>query len=102
MPDDALRFLMLWYRARCNRLWEHGKGISIESLSTPGWAVVIDLAETPLDGAAMSAVNLARSDRDWMLCKVEHNQFSGEGDPDKLGAILEVFQNWAARTGKLE
>ena len=100
MPDDSLRFLTLWYRARCNGWWEHGKGITIETLATPGWVVSIDLAETPLEDVPMSPHTARRSDKDWITCRVEHNQFRGEGDPEKLLTILDVFRAWATQNSK--
>ena len=88
---------MTWYRARCNGWWEHGKGITIETLASPGWSVTVDLVETPLEGAVMNAYTTRRSEKDWITCRVEHNQFRGEGDPEKLVAILDVFRTWAAQ-----
>ncbi len=35
-----------------------------------------------------------RSAKDWIVCKVDHNRFKGEGDPQKLAMILQIFQNW--------
>ncbi len=64
--------------------------------------VTIDLAGTALDGRPMASVQDQRSGRDWLLCEVEHNQFCGQGDPQKLLAILDLFQRWATAAGKLE
>jgi hypothetical protein len=30
-----------------------------------------------------------------MVCEVDRNQFRGQGDPEKLVSILEIFQAWA-------
>jgi hypothetical protein len=97
MPDDPVRFLTSWYAARCNGFWEHGNGITIETLATPGWGITIDLSETPLEEASMPPYSVRRSPHDWVACKVEHRRFVGEGDPTKLGVILQVFQGWASR-----
>ena len=98
--SDRLRFLEVWYEARCNGVWEHGNGITIESLSTAGWMVTIDLQDTPLEGQRMNEFSALRSDRDWIVCRVEHNQFRGEGDPRKLNAILQIFEGWASRAAR--
>ena len=45
----------------------------------------------------MREVSAQRSAKDWIVCRVEHNQFHGEGDPQKLAAILHVFQSWASQ-----
>lgn len=91
-----VEFLQAWYQAQSNGHWERSHGITIESLDNPGWLVVIDLEGTPLANRAMPAVRRETSTRDWLVCEVSHNRFCGQGDPEKLVAILKVFQNWAA------
>lgn len=95
--DSAIAFLQSWYQRQSNGAWEHGNGVTIETLSTPGWLVSIDLQETPLEGRSMRELSVRRSDRDWIWCKVEHNRFRGEGDPGKLAAILHVFETFASQ-----
>ena len=97
MLSDAIQFIQAWYREQSNGTWEHGHGITIESLATPGWLVRIDLEETPFEGLTMREVSTQKSSKDWMVCRVAHNQFHGEGDPQKLAAILHVFQSWASQ-----
>jgi len=89
-------FLQSWYIEQLNGFWEHGNGVTIESLATPGWAVTIDLAGTALEERPMQEVAAHRSAKDWVVCKVYHNRFKGEGDPQKLRMILQIFQNWAS------
>ena len=90
-------FLQSWYQAQLNGYWEHGNGVTIESLATPGWAVTIDLAGTALEDEKMQEVKSQRSATDWIVVTVDHNRFKGEGDPQKLAMILQIFQNWASR-----
>lgn len=91
-----IEFLQNWYRGRANGTWEHGHGVTIETLDSPGWMVTIDLTDTPLEGRAMAAVRQERSAQDWMTCEVVNNRFSGQGDADKLFSILRAFQEWAS------
>lgn len=91
---DPLQFLQAWYRARSNGHWERCYGITIESLTIPGWLVAIDLEETPLDNLAMQPIRREVSPNDWLVCEVDHNQFRGQGDPEKLGPIIQIFQSW--------
>jgi len=90
-----VEFLQTWYRAQSNGHWECSHGITVESLNNPGWIVTIDLEGTPLENRAMPSVAREISQRDWMVCEVDHNQFRGQGDPEKLVSILEIFQAWA-------
>ena len=41
---SALRKLQSWYQAQCDEDWEHGEGITIETLDNPGWSLEIALA----------------------------------------------------------
>lgn len=99
---QAVHFLESWYLTQSNGEWEHSRGVTIESLDNPGWMVTIDLIETPLQNIPMSPVREERSRRDWLLCEVDNNQFRGQGDPQKLLRILELFQNWAATAAKVQ
>lgn len=93
----AAKFIETWYESHCNGVWEHGNGITIETLANAGWLVTIDLRDTPLEGSPMKEFSAQRSEKDWMVCKVEHGQFLGEGDPRKLSTILRVFEDWASQ-----
>jgi len=100
--ENAVQFIQTWYQAQCNGVWEHGNGITIETLATPGWQVTIDLAETVLEDRSMREFVVRRSERDWIVCKVEHGQFRGEGDPNKLAAILHIFETFASQAAAVK
>jgi len=91
-----ISFLQKWYLAQCNGLWEQSLGVTIETLAAPGWRIAIDLAGTDLEQKPMEPYTARRSTRDWVECKIEHNQFIGAGDPLKLGFILHAFEQWAS------
>ena len=91
----SLVFLQSWYQAQCNGVWEHGHGITIESLSSPGWLLTVDLAETPLAERSMETVAREKNEKDWLLCEVSHSQFRGAGDSHKLPEILSIFETFA-------
>ena len=99
---NPVEFLQSWYQAQASGEWERAHGVTIETLDTPAWMVTIDLAGTALDRRPMAAIQDERSEVDWLLCEVEHNQFCGQGDSQKLLAILEIFQRWATEASKLE
>ena len=100
--EGPFSFIQAWYLGQLNGFWEHGNGVTIESLATPGWAVTIDLFGTALEEREMEEFAVHRSDKDWFVCRVDHNRFKGEGDPHKLGMILQVFQNWASRASTVK
>ncbi|MGP3934424.1 Imm53 family immunity protein [Nonomuraea sp. KM88] len=53
MITDALVFLQSWYASCSNDGWEHGYGITIDTLDNPGWRLKIDLVDTPLAGVSL-------------------------------------------------
>ncbi len=95
-------FLQQWLREVCNGEWEQTKGVTIESLSSPGWIVTIDLDGTSLDAVPMEPLRAERSSSDWIECRVEQKHFIGSGDPSKLATILHVFETWASRSQKVK
>jgi len=99
---NPVEFLESWFQTQANGEWERVRGVTVETLDTPAWMVTIDLAGTALDGRTMAGIQDERSERDWLLCEVDQNQFRGQGDSQKLLAILEIFQRWATKSAKLE
>ena len=97
-----LDFLQSWFLSQTNGEWEHVRGVTIETLDSAGWFVSIDLIDTQLQDRPMLPIRQEHSAQDWLVCRVEANQFRGQGDAKKLDAILEVFQNWAAAASKVE
>jgi len=79
------------YTAQCNGDWEHQYGVSIETLDNPGWTVCIDLTGTNLQDAAMIPYRHDVGDNDWASSEIKDHKFTGSGDPNKLGLILEIF-----------
>ena len=89
-----------WYHSQCNEDWEHGYGLKIETLDNPGWSVKIDLVETDLEGVEYSEYSYGVGDSaetsadNWLITKVENNQFVGYGGPHKLQEIFSIFIKW--------
>jgi len=99
---NPIDYMLDWYGSQCNGTWEHSNGVTIETLSTPGWMITVDLLETPLQDKPMAPVRQERSDKDWLLCEVDHNRFRGQGDPQKLMTILRIFQSWATEAAQVK
>lgn len=87
--------LQHWYRSRCNGEWEHDFGINLETLDNPGWSLTVDLEGTPLEHARFAKISEARSERDWIECRVQAGQFQGFGGPNNLEELLTRFLDWA-------
>jgi hypothetical protein len=83
--------LQHWYARQCNGIWEHQYGVAIDTLDNPGWSVTIDLNGTNLESASMNPLVVDNGEHDWIHCKVDGGKFIGNGDQEKLEAILDLF-----------
>jgi hypothetical protein len=110
---EDLEWLQEWYSRQCNGEWEHSGGVRIETIDNPGWWVRVSLAGTELAYYSQDAMIITvgspptvlktTEDRmtvrdggpDWMACEIKAGQFSGAGDPKKLGLIIKSFRDWA-------
>ena len=42
---NKIEFFDSWFKKKCNGVWEHQYGVTIESTDNPGWRIIIDDAE---------------------------------------------------------
>src|SRR3954453_22077464 len=93
---SAVRRLQAWFRARCDGDWEHGGGITIETLDNPGWTLKVALADTPLANKAFAELKRDyESETEWLTCFLRDGKFMGACGPEKLEELLEIFLDWA-------
>lgn len=90
MDENILTRLQNWYRINCDGDWEHGYGISIETIDNPGWSVKINLLDTCLQNLQYEK-SLDNGTIDWFTIKINDKVFEAFGDTDKLTTILEIF-----------
>ena len=104
--SDELSWLQQWYSAHCDGDWEHGFGVTIETLDNPGWSVKI-VEDTELASTPFEPVKTAVSDTNWVHCRVTEGkeralarpfppgrQFEGFGGALNLGDIIKIFRTW--------
>ncbi|MEU7928093.1 immunity 53 family protein [Micromonospora sp. NPDC049801] len=94
-------WLQAWYATQCDGEWEHEYGIRIETLDNPGWSVRIDLGDTALSGMAYERQELRRGEHDWVLTRVEEDQFRAACGPLNLGEALHLFRQWVETTTRV-
>jgi hypothetical protein len=96
-PTGALYWLQAWYAVHCDDEWEHGFGVSIDTLDNPGWHVKIDTRGTALEGQAFEPVDIERGDHDWLKATAQDGVFEAYCGPLNLGEVLDRFRGWAQR-----
>ena len=90
-----LERLQNWYVAQCDGDWEHGEGIDITTLDNPGWRVQINLEGTCLDGRSFPAVEIDRTEDDWVRVSSTGTTFMIACGPRNLDECLGLFCDWA-------
>ena len=105
---DELSWLQQWYSEQCDGEWEHGFGVTIETIDNPGWSVKISVEGTELASAQFEPVKTAVSETDWIQCRVaerkkgplphsspNYRRFEGFGGALNLPDIIKRFRTWA-------
>ena len=90
-----LEELQDWYLAQCNGEWEHGYGVSIETLDNPGWSLRIELTGTALQDKPFSPIEDTEPESSWVHCKVQNRIFEAHCGPLMLSTVVSYFLNWA-------
>jgi hypothetical protein len=92
-PTNAnpVELLMAWYQSRCDGDWEHQYGIHITTLDNPGWALDVDLAETPYADCILSEEAVERSEHDWLFVEARDAKFRARGGPRNLTEMIGRF-----------
>jgi Immunity protein 53 len=94
--STTLARLSAWYLAQCDGDWEHGEGLTIETLDNPGWRLQINLVGTSLEALAFEVYEHSYEDeRHWLRCWRDATQFHAACGPTRLEDALLVFLSWA-------
>lgn len=104
---DELTWLQKWYSEHCDGEWEHGFGITVETIDNPGWSVKICVEDTELASAPFEPVKTEVSETDWIQCRVaerekrlfphsspNYRRFEGFGGALNLSDIIRIFRTW--------
>lgn len=91
-PPGPLVWLQAWYAANCDGDWEHGYGVSIETIDNPGWRLTINLEGTALAGQSHEWRQLERGGHDWLHWRVADDTFEAACGPLNLGEALSTFR----------
>jgi hypothetical protein len=95
MLDDNLFWLINWYDCQCDGDWEHQFGIRIETLDNPGWSIRLSIQETELQDKEFQNINIERTEKDWIFCRVSNGFFEGNCGTFNLPEVLQIFRDWA-------
>ena len=89
---SIIDWIVDWFTSNCDGDWEHENQIKIYTVSNPGWSVVIDLRDTPLENVNIEYYLIEKSDTDWYDgISVKDSVFNAAGDVSKFSFLLEKF-----------
>lgn len=88
---DLLQRIQRWYTINCDGDWEYGRGVTITTVSNPGWAVTIPLQDTCLQNASIRHALEQRTTTNWVGYSIQDGAFEGNGGPENLTEILSFF-----------
>lgn len=101
-PPDELCWLENWYAGQCNGQWEHCYIIEMETTTRPGWKIMVELDDTPLEMKELAPVEFHPNESSWLSYSVQQNRrrgsgafFEASGDLRKLDESLKAFKAWA-------
>jgi hypothetical protein len=93
---DTLYEITRWYVSKCNKVWEHRYGITIESADNPGWVIKIDLIGTELEGRHFDKIDIGtHSGTYWISAEVENGIFRAGCSPLQINFVLGIFLKWS-------
>jgi len=95
--DEMLYWIQDWTKSNCDGDWEHCGGFEIKTIKS-GWKVTIDISGLTPEPLPTRKMTKAGGKDNWINCSLIDEIFIGEGTADQLGAILQVFKDWAEAT----
>lgn len=94
VETDLLNWLQDWYTSQCDGDWEHQNGVKIDTLDNPGWKLEIDVFETEWADKPFEAIEIERSESDWVQCALIDTKFDAAGGSRNLKEMIQIFRTW--------
>lgn len=57
-----LTWLQGWYTSMCDGDWEHGNGVTIETIDNPGWRLRVQVSDTGLETKSFDRIRVERDE----------------------------------------
>lgn len=88
---DFLTLVNTWYQSKCDGVWEHSYGFSLDNIDNPGWCIKIT-------GENNKKVLSITSDIDtedfWLSITSNENSFIGYSGILSFDRLLEYVVEW--------
>lgn len=98
VPEDGpglLIWIQGWFTSMCDGDWEHGRGVTVETLDNPGWMLRVELVGTGLEDRTFDRLETQRDEHDWVHAWIADGLFEVACGPMNLSEALWIFREWA-------
>ncbi len=82
--NTLLYTLNQWYKSKCNGIWEHSNGLTLETLDNPGWHLKITGEYQKQDINIQKDIN----ESTWLFISANEFEFNGFSSIELLGELL--------------
>jgi hypothetical protein len=89
--NGTLQWLMKWCQYTAFNAPEHLSEFYIDTLDNSGWAVRINLANTPMKSVPFEKIEVDNGDNDWFVCKIMDSKFTTGGPVYKICFVEQAI-----------
>ena len=94
---DVLDWLVDMHEPNNEGNWKHAFNLHIGTLiNVPGWCIDLNLVNTPYEKIPFNAIEIERTDSDWISCVKTDGRLYCAGGVRNLKEMLVIIQKWMA------
>ncbi|WP_347253184.1 Imm53 family immunity protein [Leminorella grimontii] len=95
MDINFIEYFQHWYISKCDGVWEHSYGFTLDTIDNPGWRVILDGESNrrPITVKIPSAADFDDNDN-WIVIDANDNKFEGHCSPQNLPIVLQYAKEW--------
>ncbi|KAE9540205.1 hypothetical protein HT665_05700 [Ursidibacter maritimus] len=88
---DFLTIINTWYQSKCDGVWEHSYGFSLDNIDNPGWCIRITGENSK---EIWDITNSIDTEDNWLIIKSDNHSFTGYSGVLSFNKLLEYAVNW--------
>ena len=95
--SEGISELVDWYHSVSVNGMGREPSISIRTLDSPGWSVIIDLVGIGFGEVPFQAISEMDDPNGWFECRVVNDRFEGTCAPLQLERVIRTFLLWGKK-----
>lgn len=89
--NSYLNLINTWYQSKCDGVWEHAHGFSLDNIDNPGWCIRITGEQNKKSCKFQKNIE---EDSTWLSVTCTENDFTGYSGVLALEDLLSSAINW--------